>query len=170
MNVFFQVADGTAKLFGRDDGVRESILRREQLVGSEDLREEFQGNSERYQPTDVTKDDAEARNDFWSMGGDFIHRHHVDPRVHLYVPKEESFPIPVKYIDVTRTTHTNLDALQESRIDDYWNVDANRSFSDSWLGFTKFAFLNGKTSKGKLWSWVRLTKIQATTRSKFFVG
>ena len=29
------------------------------------------------------------------------------------MPKEESFPIPVKYIDVTRTTHTSLDVLLE---------------------------------------------------------
>ena len=46
----FPIADGTAKLFGRDYGVRESTLRREP-VRSEDLRE-FQGNSERSQPTD----------------------------------------------------------------------------------------------------------------------
>ena len=44
------------------------------------------------------------------------------------MPKEETFPIPLKYIDVTRTTNTNLDVLQESRIDDYWNVDVNRKF------------------------------------------
>ena len=43
--------------------------------------------------------------------GDFIHRNHVVPRVKLYVPKEESFPIPLKYIDVTRTTHPSLDVL-----------------------------------------------------------
>ena len=48
-------------------------------------------------------------NDFWSMSGSFIYRHHVEPRVALYSPREESFPIPLKYIDVTRTTHTNLD-------------------------------------------------------------
>ena len=47
------------------------------------------------------------------MDGDFIHRHHVEPRVQLYVPKEETFPIPLKYIDVTGTTHTNLNVLQE---------------------------------------------------------
>ena len=46
----FPIADGTAKLFGRDYGVRESTLRREP-VRSEDLRE-LQGNSERSQPTD----------------------------------------------------------------------------------------------------------------------
>ena len=64
------------------------------------------------QPAEST-DDAEARADFWSIQGDFICRHHVEPRVQLYVPKEETFPIPLKYIDVTRTTHTNLDVLQE---------------------------------------------------------
>ena len=28
--------------------------------------------------------------------------------------------------------------MQEKRVDDYWNVDSNRSLSDSWKGFTKF--------------------------------
>ena len=87
--------------------IRESALRQEQLARSKDLGEELQGNSDRSQPTE-TKDDAEARNDFFD--GDFIHRHHVEFRVQLYVQKEETFPIPLKYIDVIRTTHTNLDA------------------------------------------------------------
>ena len=39
------------------------------------------------------------------------------PRVKLYSPREESFPIPLKYIDVSRTTHTNLDVKQEKRIE-----------------------------------------------------
>ena len=58
------------------------------------------------QPIDDTKDDAEARHDFWSFEGDFIYRHHVEPRVQLYVPKEETFPIPLKFFDVTRN-HTH---------------------------------------------------------------
>ena len=43
------------------------------------------------------------------MSGNFIYRHHVEPRVKLYWPKEESFPTPLKKIDVSRTTQTNLD-------------------------------------------------------------
>ena len=39
------------------------------------------------------------------------------------MPKEESFPIPMTYIDITRTTHTSLDVLSEKQIDDYRNVD-----------------------------------------------
>ena len=90
----------------------------------EDVSGQVQGNSEGSQPTE-TKDDAETRNDFfWSIEGDFIHRHHIKPRVQLHVPKEESFPIPLKYIDESRTTHTSLDVLQERRINDCWHVDA----------------------------------------------
>ena len=62
----FPVAEGTAKLSGRDHGVREPTLMRAQPVVSEDLREELQVSSERSQPTDDTKDDAKARNDFLS--------------------------------------------------------------------------------------------------------
>ena len=43
---------------------------------------------------------------------------HIEPRVQLYVPKEETFPVPLKYIDMTRASCTNLDVLQEKRIDD----------------------------------------------------
>ena len=39
------------------------------------------------------------------------------------MPNEETFPIPVKDIDVTRTTHADLDVMQEKTIDDYCNVD-----------------------------------------------
>ena len=77
---------------------------------------------------------------------DFIYRHHVEPRVHLYVPKEESFPTPLKVVDVTKTTHTNLDVLQEKRITENWHIDGDRTLSDSWTGFKKFTLLNEETS------------------------
>ena len=48
----------------------------------------------------------------------YIYRHHVEPRVKLWVPKEESFPIPLRYIDVIRRAKNSLDVLTESRIDD----------------------------------------------------
>ena len=86
------------------------------------------------------------------MSGNFIYRHHVEPRVKLYSPREESFPIPLKYIDVSRTTHTNLDVMQESRIDDYWNIDGSRDLSDPWTGFTQFTPLEEKPPDGFVWS------------------
>ena len=46
-------------------------------------------------------------------------------------------------MDVTKATHTDLDVMQEKRIDDYSNVDATRSLSDS---------------KGYMWSCLRTFK------------
>ena len=98
------------------------------------------------------------------MSGNFIYRHHVEPRVELYSPREESFPIPLKYIDVSRTTHTNLDAKQEKRIDDYWNIDGSRDLSVYWTGFTQFVSLEEKLPNGYMWSGGRLTRKQLTSR------
>ena len=56
-------------------------------------------------------DDAEARADFWSIQGDFIYRRHNEPRV--------------------GSAHTDLNVMQQERIDDYWKVDLKRSLSDS---------------------------------------
>ena len=96
------------------------------------------------------------------MSGNFIFRHHVEPRVKLYSPRE-SFPIPLKYMDVSRTTHTKLDVMQESRIDDYWNIDGSRDLSDSRTGFTQFTLLEEKPPDGSLWSGRRLTRKQLTS-------
>ena len=127
---------------------------------------DFLGESEGSfpQPHDSLPDAGEAMNDFWSMSGSFIYRHHVEPRVKLYSPREESFPIPLKYIDVTRTTHTNLDVMQGKRIDDYWNIDGSRDVSDPWTGFTQFTSLDEKAPDGYTWSGERLTRKQLTSR------
>ena len=115
-------------------------------------------------PQDSFLDAGEAINDFWSMSGNFLYRHDVEPRVKLYSPREESFPIPLKYIDVSRTTHTKLDVMQESRIDDYWNIDGSRELPDSWTNFTQFTLFSEKPPDAFMWSRVRLTKRQATSR------
>ena len=99
------------------------------------------------------------------MSGSFIYRHHVEPRVKIYWSREELFPIPLKYIDVPRTTHTNLDVKQERRIDDYWNVDGSRDLSDPWTGFTQFTLLEEKAPDGYMWSGERLTRKQQKSRA-----
>ena len=130
---------------------------------------DFLGESEGSfpQPHDSLPDAGEAINDFWSMSGSFIYRHHVEPRVKLYSPREESFPIPLKYIDVSRTTHTNLDVKQERRIGDYWNIDGSRDLSDYWTGFTQFTLLEEKPPNGYMWSRGRLTRKQLTSRPDY---
>ena len=155
----FPVADGRIKLAGRDQELRTSSLIPEHPNRGEG-HIDFLGESEGSlpQPQDSLPDAGEAINDFWSMSGSFIFRHHVEPRVKLYSPREESFPIPLKYIDVTRTTHTKLDVKQEKRIDDYWNIDGSRDLSDHWTGFTQFTLLEEKPLDGYMWSGWRLTR------------
>ena len=121
-------------------------------------------------PQDSYPDAGEAIHDFWSMSGNFIYRHHVEPRVKLYSPIQESFPIPLKSIDVSRTTHTNLDVMQEKRIDDYWNIDGSRDLSDPWTGFTQFTLLEEKALDGYMWSGRRLTRKQLTSQARSSVA
>ena len=104
----FPIAGSTAKSSGRDQEFREPTQRREQPVGSEDLSGELQGEPEGPQPAEPT-DDAEARADFWSIHGDIIYRHHNEPRVQIYAQEEETFFLPLKYMDVTSSTQTDLD-------------------------------------------------------------
>ena len=99
-NFIFPVADGTVKIFGREQRLRASTLTRERPERGKE-HEILQGRSdELLSPTQVQddskRDDEEAKSDFWTIIGEFTSRHHVQPRVKLYVPKEESFPIPLK--------------------------------------------------------------------------
>ena len=141
-----------------------TLVRHRPIQGESNL--DFLGESEGSvpPPQDSLPDAGEATNDFWSMSGNFIYRHHVEPKVKLYSPREESFPIPLKYIDVSRTTQTNWDVMQERRIDDYWNIDGSRDLSGSWTGFAQFTLLDETPPDGYMSSGKRLTKRQATSR------
>ena len=148
----FPVVDGTVKPPGGNRRLRPSTAINDHPERREE-QEVFRGESDGLSSPnplqdDSTRDDAEAKNDFCSIEGNFIYRHHVEPGVTLYMPKEESFPIPLKYIDVTRTTHTSSDILLEKHIDDDWNVDGKRELSDAWTAFTRFISLNERPPDG----------------------
>ena len=145
----FPIADGRIKTLGGDQDLRTSTLVRPRPIQGEsniDFLRESEGSPP--QPQDSFPDAGEAISDFWSMSRNFKYRHHVEPRVKLYSPRDESFPIPQKYIDVSRTTHTNLDVKQEKPIDGYWNIDGSRDLSDPWTGFTQFTLLDRKAPDG----------------------
>ena len=97
----FPIADGRINTPGRDQELRTSTLVRPRPIQG-DSHIDFLGESEGSlpQPHDSLPDAGEAINDFLSMSGSFTYRHHVEPRVKLYSPREESFPIPLKNIDV----------------------------------------------------------------------
>ena len=102
--IYFPITDGRIKLSGRDQELRTSTLIRHRPIRGES-HHDFLGESEGSLPPlyDSFPDAGEAINDFWSMSGNFIYRHHVEPGVKLYSPREESFPIPLKYTEVSRT-------------------------------------------------------------------
>ena len=104
----FPIADGRINPLGGDQDLRTSTLKRQRPIRGESYVD-FLGESEGSLPPphDSFPDASEAISDFWSMSGSFIYRHLVERRVKLYSPREESFPIPLKYIHVSRTTHTN---------------------------------------------------------------
>ena len=72
-----------------------TLVRHRPIQGESNI--DFLGESEGSLPPphDSLPDAGEAINDFWSMSGILIFRHHVEPRVKLYSPREESFSIPL---------------------------------------------------------------------------
>ena len=79
-NYIFPVANDSAKLSGRDYEFQEPTLGRESTVKRENLNGESHGDQEEFQPEEA-EDDAEARKDFWSVEGNFVYCHHIEPRV-----------------------------------------------------------------------------------------
>ena len=75
----FPIADGRIKTPGEDQDLNTSTLVREHPIQGESRRD-FLGESEGSPPPlpqDSLKDAGEARDDFWSISGNFIYRHHV---------------------------------------------------------------------------------------------
>ena len=169
----FPIADGRIQTLGGDQDLRTSTLIRDHprkifLRVNLDRGEEpgnLFGESQWSSPPlqDSVPDDGDARNDFLSMFGNYMYRRHVEPRVKLHVPREESFPISPRYIDVTRTISTTLDVMLGRRMDDYWNIEGNHS----WTGFTRFTILGEKHPDGFSWSRWQLTKKQTTFMSDY---
>ena len=107
--VFF-AADGVVKLVERDQVFR----KQEHPARGKEHNDDLQGESDGFQPSHQETDDGKARNGFWSFSN-HIYLHHGHPRFIVYVPKERSFPIPLKNIDVVRRTNKGSHALEIRR-------------------------------------------------------
>ena len=86
----FQFDDGQINSLGGDQDLRTfTLIRQRSIRGESHL--DFLGESEGSLPPphDSFPDAGEAMNEFWSMSGNFKYRHHVEPRVKLYSPREE---------------------------------------------------------------------------------
>ena len=76
----FPIADGRIKFAWGDQELRTSTLIRDHPIRGESRRD-FLGESQESlppPPQDSLPDAGEVINDFWSMSGNFIYRHHVE--------------------------------------------------------------------------------------------
>ena len=89
--------------------------------------------------------------DFWIVTGDLKTKHHQVPRKTLYMPKAADFPLPLEYVDIFRTTYTDLETTKEKKIKDYWtagsHVDEEETRSNCWKGSTQFVILRPRPKK-----------------------
>ena len=92
-NFIFPVADGTIKIFGREQRLRTSTLTWERQERGEEQEILQREPDELHSPTplqeETTRDDVEAICDFWTITGEFVYSHHVESRVLPYVPREK---------------------------------------------------------------------------------
>jgi len=119
-------------------------------------QEEAQHDAQHDPPTAIT--------DFWTCNSDCIIRHHKVPRTQLFVPTNDDLPLPLKYVDILRTTETDLEHLREHVVRDYWTRDGARELSAPWTGRTVFTLLKPQPPPGFTWVMGRLTRKQKTTR------
>ena len=160
----FLCADCTVKLARKYHEVGTSMPTRSPPDQREELHDDLHGEADRSDPAQ-----QQSANDIWSwrwfLSRKLFYRHHVQPRVKLYVPQERTFPIPLKNIDVVHQTRTILHVLLASPMDHYRNVDEDPMLPRPWTCFTQFSTLNEKPRNWYTWSWRRLPKVQATSRS-----
>ena len=108
----------------------------------------------------------EAWEDVWSMSRELMYCDHVMPREKLYVPKESSFAIPLKYIDVVRQTRTRTIWKRALSMFYFLNIDENKIISENWSGCTRFRILNKRPPKGYSWVDGPLTQTQVASSAK----
>ena len=179
----FLVADGSEKLSGRDYELQEPTLWRESTVRRENPSGESHGDREELQPEE-SKDDAEARKDFWSIQGDFIYHHHIEPRI-TYVSEDSGDlvsqrgkPRETESMCKRSFTPSNVDSRckgssgqgmgkigeifgvepdesQKKERGDRWSKDVGRKSS--------FCIINGHMSFEKCWIGGKTPKIQGSS-------
>ena len=144
----FPIAEGDLRQPG--ESTKQTKRRLSKKVKEDEEEEELddKGDSVDKSAEGTTESDArgdsQQAKDFWTMNPDVLVRHHVEPRTKLLSPLDPAVkpPIPLKFIDVTRVTHTDLLEKAEAEIQDVWwseeQSDEAKCLSDPWIGKTTF--------------------------------
>ena len=79
--------------------------------------------------------------------------------------------MPLEFVDITRTTHTNLDSKKEDVLRDLWSSaegaykgNPECSLSQDWTGFTRFFLRREEAPEGYVWAGSELIEKKETTR------
>ena len=135
----FPVAEGALRQPGADHLTSPQSDPFESGTGQPDAQTNSDGDEEvQIQEADVTEEDESQQKvdpdsvsgdsaleqepveqDFWSFNGEALIRHHRIPRSTLFVPSDPESPLPTKYLDVLRTTFTDLETEVEKRMEDF---------------------------------------------------
>ena len=75
------------------------------------------------------------------------------------MPREESFLLPLKYVKVSRNTHTSIDVMLEKNVDEWMEIDK------AWTGFTRLTILEEKPPDEYPLSGERLAGNQTTPKA-----
>ena len=100
----------------------------------DEANEDVPGDDQHSQPEaseEVRPELPESLQDYWTMQGDMLTRHHRQQRSEMFVPTDDNSPIPMKYLDVIRQTKTSLESPSEKTISDYWTVPTINQNGDS---------------------------------------
>ena len=76
-----------------------------------------------------------------------IYQHHEEPRLKLYDPENETCPIPLKYVGVTRQTQTSTNSVPVNIISDLWTEAKGVTLSEEWTGTTRFQILRARLAE-----------------------
>ena len=142
--IHFPAADGRIKLSGGDQELRTSTLMQEHPIRGES-NVDFLGESEGSLPPlqDSFPHAGEAINDFWSMSGNFIYRHHVEPRVKLYSPREDPYSTEIHWRIQNYSNKIWMSCKNAASITIGISMGLETCLG-SWTGFTQFTLLTEK--------------------------
>ena len=96
------------------------------------------------------------------MSGECTDRYHEEPRLKFYDSDDETFPIPLKYVDVMRQTQLCLNNVSENIINDLWTEATGVNIPEEWTGTARFLILRTRLLEGFKCSSGKLSKIQKT--------
>lgn len=115
---------------------KQKLLEKQQR--QQQLEKEQQDKAKREEQLTEQQKQKDVLEDYWTINDCCLIRHHVTPRKHFFVPNPNNCPLPLKYLDITRRTETNLDLKAEQNIYDFWTTGDKWPLSDWWEGKNRF--------------------------------